>query len=55
MLIAIRERVDLIAKGAKPPKLKVIGAATVATQIIRRALPELEVKIEKDKKGRLKK
>jgi hypothetical protein len=52
---AIRERLAILAKGAEAPKLKVIGPATVAAQIIRRALPGLEVEIEKDKKGRLKK
>ncbi len=55
MLIAMRERVDLLAKGEKPLKLKLIGPATVAAQIIRKALPGLEVEIEKDKKGRSKK
>jgi type III secretion system FlhB-like substrate exporter len=55
MAIAIRERLDALARGEKAPKLKAIGPATVAAQIIRRALPGLEVEIEKDKKGRLKK
>lgn len=53
--IALRERLDAIAKGEKAPKLKAIGPATVAVQIIRKALPALEMRIEEDKKRRLKK
>lgn len=52
---AISERLAAIANGEEEQKLKAIGPATVAAQIIRRALPGLEVEIEKDKKGRLKK
>jgi type III secretion system FlhB-like substrate exporter len=55
MAIAIRGRLDALARGEKASTLKAIGPATIAAQIIRRALPELEVKIEKDKKEKLEK
>jgi uncharacterized hydantoinase/oxoprolinase family protein len=54
MAAVVRKREEVIAKGEKVGNLKQIAASTVATQIIRRALPRLKIEIEKDKKGRLK-
>jgi hypothetical protein len=54
MAAVVRKREEVIAKGEKVGNLKQIAASTVATQIIRRALPRLKIVIEKDKKGRLK-
>lgn len=53
--VAVREREEVLAKGGEDYAIRAIAPSTVATQIIRAALPGLEAKIEKDKKGRSKK
>ena len=49
--IALRERQAAIDKGEKGAKLKAIGPSTVAAQIIRAALPEVEKRPPDEKKG----
>ena len=52
---AILKREEVLAKGGEDYNIKPIAPSTVATQIIRQALPEIRKRLDADKRKGMKK